>query len=117
MPKFSPLLAAACFAIGTSCVPLYPPDSAGERPRRASYDDPLDLSEDPPPETHDISPPVEPGESAKPKTEDKYPTAEPTTNPDRVLSPYEPFNLIDVTGFKSGQLARDPSNKKIFRVP
>jgi len=46
-----------------------------------------------------------------------YPTAERTANPNEVLSPYEPYNVIDVAGFKSGQLARDPSNQKIFRIP
>lgn len=46
-----------------------------------------------------------------------YPTAERTADPDQVLSPYEPYNVIDVAGFKPGQLARDPSNQKIFRVP
>ena len=46
-----------------------------------------------------------------------YPTAELTENPDQVRSPLEPFSLIDVTGFKSGQLARDPANQRIFRVP
>ncbi len=46
-----------------------------------------------------------------------YPTAQRTANPDQVLSPYEPYNVIDVAGFKTGQLARDPSNQKIFRVP
>jgi hypothetical protein len=40
-----------------------------------------------------------------------------TSNPNRVISPYPPYNVIDVTGFESGSLARDPSNKKIFRVP
>jgi hypothetical protein len=34
-----------------------------------------------------------------------------------VLSPYAPYNVIDVQGFRSGQLAKDPSNGKIFRVP
>jgi hypothetical protein len=47
----------------------------------------------------------------------KYPTAEKTRNPDQVLSPYAPYNVIDVSDFKSGQLAKDPSNKKIFIVP
>ncbi len=47
----------------------------------------------------------------------EYPLARRTANPDQVISPYEPFNVIDVTGFSSGQLARDPSNKKIFRIP
>ncbi len=46
-----------------------------------------------------------------------YPTATRTANPNQVLSPYEPFNVIDVEGFTSGQLARDPSNQKIFRIP
>jgi hypothetical protein len=47
-----------------------------------------------------------------------YPVAERTENPDRVISPYGPnYNVIDVSGFRSGQLARDPSNQKIFRVP
>jgi hypothetical protein len=34
-----------------------------------------------------------------------------------VTSPYEPYNIIDIEGFRSGQLARDPSNNQIFRVP
>jgi hypothetical protein len=47
-----------------------------------------------------------------------YPVAERTDNPNRVISPYGPnYNVIDVSGFKSGQLARDPSNQKIFVVP
>jgi hypothetical protein len=48
---------------------------------------------------------------------DQYPVAERTDNPNRVLSPYAPFNVIDVQGFRSGQLAKDPSNGKIFRIP
>ena len=47
-----------------------------------------------------------------------YPYAERTGSPNRVVSPYGPnYNVIDVTGFRSGQLAKDPSNGKIFRVP
>jgi hypothetical protein len=53
-------------------------------------------------------PPTQPGE---------YPTARATAKPGEVVSPYEPYNTIDVSGFTSGQLARDPSNRKIFRVP
>jgi hypothetical protein len=52
--------------------------------------------------------PVRPGD---------YPLARRTANPNQVISPYEPYNVIDVEGFKSGELARDPSNKKIFRIP
>jgi hypothetical protein len=46
-----------------------------------------------------------------------YPVAERTNNPDQVISPFPPYNVIDVAGFRSGQLARDPSNQKIFRIP
>lgn len=47
----------------------------------------------------------------------EYPVAKPTSKPNEVISPYEPYHTIDISGFSSGQLARDPSNKKIFRVP
>jgi hypothetical protein len=47
----------------------------------------------------------------------EYPTATRTANPNEVISPYEPYNVIDIEGFRSGQLARDPSNNQIFRVP
>jgi hypothetical protein len=40
-----------------------------------------------------------------------------TANPNHVISPHEGNNVVDVTGFKSGQLARDPTNGKVFRVP
>lgn len=52
-----------------------------------------------------------------PQPRPEYPTAKRTDNPNEVISPYAPYNVIDVEGFKSGQLAKDPSNQKIFRVP
>lgn len=48
---------------------------------------------------------------------ERYPVAERTANPNQVISPYAPYNVIDITGFNSGQLARDPSNNEIFRIP
>jgi hypothetical protein len=68
----------------------------------------------------DISPPPDrtaPAPQPPPTATGNYPVAQRTENPDQVLSPYEPYNVIDVAGFKSGQLARDPSNQKIFRIP
>jgi hypothetical protein len=47
----------------------------------------------------------------------EYPLAKPTSKPNEVISPYEPYHTIDISGFSPGQLARDPSNRKIFRVP
>ncbi len=52
-----------------------------------------------------------------PTNREQYPMAQRTANPNQVLSPYSPYNVIDVEGFRTGQLAKDPSNGKIFRVP
>lgn len=65
----------------------------------------------------EVTPPEPQPEPPPPTATGGYPTAKPTANPNEVISPYEPYNVIDVTGFKTGQLARDPSNQKIFRVP
>jgi hypothetical protein len=81
---------------GTAPPPTPPtPPTAGPDPRPA-----------PPP-------PAAPAPAPRPT----YPTAKRTDNPHRVISPYSPYNVIDVEGFKSGALAKDPSNGKIFRVP
>ena len=57
------------------------------------------------------------GETPRPPTPNDYPVAQRTANPNHVISPYSPFNVINVEGFRSGQLAKDPSNGKIFRIP
>ncbi len=46
-----------------------------------------------------------------------YPTATKTDNPGIVTSPYPPYDPLDVTGLKSGSLAKDPLTGNIFRVP
>ncbi len=56
-------------------------------------------------------------EIVRPPTKDEHPFAQRTANPNHVISPFSPFNVINVEGFRSGQLARDPSNGKIFRIP
>lgn len=106
-------IAAACIAGLASCTPPPPvppprfrPDPPFAPEQVSPYDSQSDFAPQPPPA------PVQP-----PTATGGYPTAQRTANPDQVLSPYEPYNVIDVAGFKSGQLARDPSNKKIFRIP
>lgn len=47
----------------------------------------------------------------------KYPVASRTNKPNEVASPYPPNHRINIEGFKSGQLAKDPKTGKIFRVP
>ncbi|MEJ6717501.1 MAG: hypothetical protein QNK82_03330 [Akkermansiaceae bacterium] len=47
----------------------------------------------------------------------KYPTANHSDIAGVVVSPYEPYNKVRVTGFKPGDLAKDPTTGKIFVVP
>lgn len=60
---------------------------------------------------------AEPERPPLPTRPGEYPTAQSTANPNEVLSPYAPYNVINIEGFTSGQLARDPSNNQIFRIP
>ncbi|MEO0446288.1 MAG: YMGG-like glycine zipper-containing protein, partial [Verrucomicrobiota bacterium] len=42
-------------------------------------------------------------------TSGNYPTASRTGDPNLVKSPYSPYNVVDVRGFRSGELAIDPT--------
>ena len=75
-----------------------------EDSRRGRYNPSRSGYQNPPPRT------------SAPRT-DGYPLARRTSKPNQVISPYPPHNVIDVRDFKSGDLARDPGNQKIFRVP
>jgi len=57
------------------------------------------------------------GNAPPPPATRDHPVARRTANPNQVISPYPPYNVIDITGFRSGDLARDPINQQIFRVP
>jgi hypothetical protein len=124
-------LAVASLAGLTSCFPpkpvpppRYQPQGAYGRPplppyppERGDYEGPARGDYNTRPDDYNTRPEPQP---TQPSTPGNYPTARRTANPDQVLSPYEPFNVIDISGpprFKSGQLARDPSNQKIFRIP
>ena len=113
MSKLILPLAVAWIAGLASCIPPEaPPPRFRPRPPLAPV--PVDPYAAP----FDVSPPPAPTTPPPPPTATGgYPTATRTANPDQVLSPYEPFNVIDVAGFTSGKLVRDPSNQKIFRVP
>jgi hypothetical protein len=118
MSKHALLLAVASFASLASCIPpdkVPPPNFRPNPPYPPTpvppYGENGDIS--PPPPTPDPDPVL-------PPTPGTYPVAKATANPDEVISPFPPYNVIDISGpprFKSGQLARDPSNQKIFRVP
>lgn len=121
-------LGAALLVVSCEPVPVYPPRQGP--PPRDGYDQRNDGRYNNPDSRYDNrghmpdsrydnrdqrgdyqpQPPPQP-------TRDQYPVAERTDNPDRVISPYSPYNVIDVQGFRTGQLAKDPSNGKIFRIP
>ncbi len=47
----------------------------------------------------------------------QYPAATSTSRKGIVLSPFPPHEELDVSGMKSGELAIDPGNGRIFRIP
>lgn len=121
MQKILLTAVAASVAGLTSCIPPEPV------PPRNPYDslygrrpiqNPYDIA--PPPESsipREIAPGiVQPSEPARP-TPGTYPVARKTENPNMVISPFEPYEEIDISGFTSGQLVKHPISKRIFRVP
>lgn len=117
MPKLPLIIAAASLAGLASCTPPPPPPPPRFQPNPPYPPEPVDPygAQNDPSSPPPVTPPVQP-----PSVTGGYPTATRTANPDRVLSPYEPYNVIDISGpprIESGQLAKDPSNLKIFRVP
>jgi hypothetical protein len=58
-----------------------------------------------------------PRDYTPPMSTSDYPYAEKTRTPGEVISPYAPYNVMDVRGLRPGSLALDPSSKKKFRVP
>ncbi len=52
-----------------------------------------------------------------PSAAPQYPVASHSGIPGVVNSPYKPFNKVRITGFKPGQLAKDPTTDQIFVVP
>jgi len=103
MSRYLPFCLLALFPLA-SCDPFDPVGSGqyggGRRP--------------PPRHTQPVPPPEPDPNRPVP---DRYPMAQRTENPNQVISPYPPYNVIDITGFYSGQLARDPSTQQIFRIP
>jgi len=96
--------AAIGAAVGTGIAAATEPTSPGQPDNRYGNEGGYDQAPAPAP-------------ARQPSGPGSYPYAEKTSNADQVISPYPPYNVIDVAGFRSGQLARDPSNQKIFRIP
>ena len=121
-------LGAALFVVSCEPLPVYPPGQGP--PRRDGYNQQSNGNYNRPDPRYDDRGRIQDNRYGDPSqddyrsepqrqpTRDQYPAAERTDNPDRVISPFGPdYNVIDVAGFRSGQLAKDPSNGKIFRIP
>lgn len=120
MSKLSIIAAALTLSGLVSCFPPEPPPRTRPQSTYGGPMEPYDTTTDisPPPDSPlNPAPAPDPAPAPTPPGIGGYPTATKTANPNQVLSPFEPYNVIDVEGFKTGQLARDPSNQKIFRVP
>ena len=122
MRKFLYPVLCLAFAGLISCYPpivVRPPNFDPNPPFPPRQVEPYGAGMDvsPPPDSYNPDPPVIREKPPAPSATGGYPTAQKTANPNEVISPYEPFNVIDVAGYESGRLVRDPSNQKIFRVP
>ena len=80
-----------------------PSPQAEYRPPAPRIDDDFDPAPDAP--------------APQPQAKKEYPVGRLSDKPGFVVSPYPPYNTLDLNGIKSGALARDPSNDKVFRVP
>lgn len=63
------------------------------------------------------SPPSEPPKAPEKVDPATVPAATRTSTPGRVKSPYPPHRELDVTGMRSGSMAKDPTTGKVFRIP
>jgi hypothetical protein len=111
-PALPAALASLVFL--SSCQPPPPVPPPNFRPNPPYAPTPV------PPYGEDPAPTPQPDPEPPVTTPGTYPTATATDNPMQVISPYPPYNVIDLSDLPkptSGQLARDPSNQKIFRVP
>lgn len=117
--KITCVTAAVVCGTLASCIPPEPPPRYRDNPY--GYRQPPTYGNDVAQRQDYLVEPQQPQPQpqAPAPTPGTYPTATRTTNPDQVISPYEPFNVIDISEprIESGKLARDPSNNKIFRVP
>lgn len=127
-PSLVVLSAAFMPVILVSCVDPVPPPPPKFRPNPPYPPEQVDPYADPSPDAQNRdsqnpdaqyppTSPYGPSETAPATRPGTYPVAKPTTNPNEVVSPYPPNNIINVEGYRSGELVRDPHNKKIFRVP
>lgn len=138
MTKTILLLSAGAAGLLASCEPLPPYPPPGYRPQTGIYGSQADRNgygqdngrrRNPnaplygqnqnrnPADNYSGRQPVTPPAPPVTRPREEYPSAERTNNSNQVISPYSPYNVIDVEGFRTGQLAKDPSNGKIFRVP
>jgi hypothetical protein len=118
VPALSAVLSTALLVSCIDPVPAPPPRFTPNGPYPPNQVDPYG-NPSPDGKYPNIDPPEPspPAPDPAPTRPGEYPVAKPTAKADEVVSPYEPYNIINVEGYRSGELVRDPHNKKIFRVP
>jgi hypothetical protein len=114
-PIHAVALAIAALTLN-ACSPPEPPPAPYFIPNPPYPPQPVDPATAHEPQAPSIDGGISPSPAPSSRIGD-YPWARLTGKPNQVISPYEPYHTIDVSGFSAGQLARDPSNRKIFRVP
>lgn len=57
------------------------------------------------------------GSDAGTKSSGSFLVGKKTSKAGRVISPYAPYNELDITGLPTGSLALDPTTQKVFQVP
>ena len=100
-------------------IPPPPQGPAGSQQRvtAATGTSPAPRATPRPPTTATVAPPRSTATPASTGATAEFPTAKPVPGkPGFVLSPYDGA-YVDVTGFKSGDKARDPKTRQIFIVP
>jgi hypothetical protein len=63
------------------------------------------------------APPQKTPAPSTPSSDGQFLVGKKTTSPGRVVSPYPPYQELDVTGLSSGSLALDPTTDKVFQIP
>ncbi len=72
---------------------------------------------DPEPPATDKEPAKETPASSTSSSSSQFLVGKKTAVPGRVISPYPPYQELDVTGLSSGSLALDPTTDKVFEIP
>src|SRR5690606_29927157 len=116
------LLALAAMSLLVSCNPFLPNNGRPTRPLPPpaggpNLENPFASPAPPPSANYNRDQPAANSPAPTAPAPTKYPLARRTDQADRVISPYDPFNVVSIEGYKSGDLVKDPYTLKVFQIP